>query len=198
MQFFHTPFPYEPCCVLSCMRRRSRVVVITLQAGFSFLIFHLATVMFMLIAMFVTKYPTSGWWHFLVCSLSLDASRLGIVISRYAQYWIFCRNPICRYVTTHLANNQYWFRYICMYFLPHTDCRDHQVSPVVDLHTVLLCMLLLCWPACKCRHKIQSLKRCNIHFLWKRRKVLELSLCKTCHIHLWQLLLNKTSKKHPT
>ncbi len=34
--------------------------------------------------------------------------------------------------------------------------------------------------------------------LCKRRKILKLTLCKTCHTYLWQLLLNKTSKIHPT
>ncbi len=59
-------------------------------------------------------------------------------------------------------------------------------------------ILLPCWAAGKCRHKIKNLKLCNIHSLCKRKKILELTLCKTCHIYLWRLLSNKTSKIHPT
>ncbi len=80
-------------------------------------------------------------------------------------------------------------------FFLKPNYRD-QVSSVVNLHTVFLCMHSPCWPAGKCRHKIQSLKWCNIHFLWKkRRKILEIILCKTCHIYFWQLLSEKQNEK---
>ncbi len=42
-----------------------------------------------------------------------------------------------------------------------------------NLHTVLLWILLPCWPASKCRHKIQSMKLCDIHYLHKRGKILK-------------------------
>ncbi len=74
--------------------------------------------------------------------------------------------------------------YIYVYFSPTPNCRDHQVSSVVNLHTVISCRLSLCRPAGKCRHKIQSLKSCNIHSLCKRGKIFELTLCETCQIYL--------------
>ncbi len=65
---------------------------------------------------------------------------------------------------------------IYVYFFPTPNCRDRHISSEVNLQTVLLCRLLLCW------HKIQSLNLCNIYSLCKRGKILELTLCKTCHI----------------
>ncbi len=75
------------------------------------------------------------------------------------------------------------FTNIYVYFFPTPIHKDHQVSSVVNLHTVLLCRLLLCRPASKCRHKIQNLHDVVFIPCAKRRKILELMLCKTCHIH---------------
>ncbi len=53
----------------------------------------------------------------------------------------FCQYLMCQYLTTHLADNQYRL-YTEMYiFSPTPNCRDHQVSSVVNLHTVSFCIL---------------------------------------------------------
>ncbi len=57
---------------------------------------------------------------------------------------------------------------IDVYFFPTPNCRDHQVSSMVEftwsiiMHTYIVL-------ASKCKHIIQSLKWWNIHFLWKKK-----------------------------
>ncbi len=65
-----------------------------------------------------------------------------------------------------------------VHFFSISNCRDHQVSSVVNLQTVLLCALLLCWPASKSRHKIRGLKLCKVHSFSKIRKHLKLRYVK--------------------
>ncbi len=83
------------------------------------------------------------------------------------------------------GNNWHWYQNICIFF-PTPNCRNNQVSYYT--------YSLPCCPAGKGRHKIQSLKLCNIYSLCKRRKILEFMLSKTFHTYLRQWLLNKTSR----
>ncbi len=50
-------------------------------------------------------------------------------------HWVFCRYPICRYLT-HLADNRYW--YTCIFFSSHLIAEINQVSSVVEFTCSLI------------------------------------------------------------
>ncbi len=98
-----------------------------------------------------------------------------------ARYWIFfyffCQYPVCQYLKLiwpiiDTDTNIY------VYFFPTPNCRDHQVSSVVEFTYSIIMHSLIVW------HKIQIFKFCSSHSLCKRQKILELKLCRTFHIYL--------------
>ncbi len=80
---------------------------------------------------------------------------------------------------------------IYVHFFSTPYCRDDQVSSVVEFTYNIMHTLCVGSPAnagkkCKAENDVIFI------LCGKRRKILELQFCKTCHIYLRQLLLNKS------